>query len=92
MIGQRTWLSSDVQGFDGLVDGPVGVIRVGEGLMGEVMGFEVAPHCFDVIEFGRISGQPPDAEPMGAGGGRGPGRLAGMVGPLPCTMTTGFRG
>jgi hypothetical protein len=46
--------------------------------MSEMMGFEVAPHCFDVIEFGRVFGQPLDAEPMGAGGERGPGRLAGM--------------
>jgi len=46
--------------------------------MGEVMGFEVAPDCFDVIEFWRVFGQPFDAEPMGAGSERVPGRLAGM--------------
>ena len=58
------------------MDVPVEVIRVGDGLMGEVICLKVAPDCFDVIEFGRIFGRPPDAEPMGAE--RGPGRLAGM--------------
>ena len=30
------------------------------------------------LTFGRVFGQPLDAQPMGAGGQRGPGRLAGM--------------
>lgn len=70
--------SFEVQGLDGVVDGLVEDVCAGEGLMGEIVGFEVAPDGFDVVEFGRVFGQPFDAQPMGAGGERGPGRLAGM--------------
>ena len=48
LVGQRIWLSFDVQGLDGVVDGAVEDFCVSEGLMGEIMGFEVAPDGFDV--------------------------------------------
>ena len=78
LVGQRIWLSFDVQGLDGVVDGAVEDFCVSEGLMGEIMGFEVAPDGFDVVEFGRVFGQPLDAQPMGARREGGLGRLAGM--------------
>ena len=53
------------------MDCAVEVFCVGEGLMGEIISFEVAPNGFDVVEFGRVFGQPLDARPMGAGGERG---------------------
>lgn len=43
------------------MDGAVEGFGVGEGLMGEVMGFEVAPDGFDVVEFRCVFGQPFDA-------------------------------
>ena len=46
--------------------------------MGEMMGFEAAPDCFDVVAFGRLCGRSRDAAPRGAGNQHGPGRLAGM--------------
>ena len=42
--------------------------RVSECLMREMMSLEVVPNAFDVVQFGRIFGQPLDDEPMGAGG------------------------
>jgi hypothetical protein len=67
------WFPFEVQGIDGVVDGLVEDLCVGEGLMGEIMGFEVAPDGFDVVEFRRVFGQPLDAGPMVVGGERGPG-------------------
>ena len=51
-------------------------IRIGEGLMSQMAGFEIAPDDFDVVEFGRVFRQPLDGEPMGALGERGQRRLA----------------
>ena len=78
LVGQRIWFPFEVQGLDGVMDGPVEDVCVGEGLMGEIVGFQVSPDGFDVVEFGRIFGQPLNSKPMVAGGQRGPGRLAGM--------------
>jgi hypothetical protein len=78
LIGQRIWFPFEVQGLDGVMDGPVKEVCVGEGLMGEIVGFEVSPDGFDVVEFGRVFGQLLNAEPMVAGGQRGLGGLAGM--------------
>jgi len=50
------------------VDGLVERVRVGEGLVSEVVCLEIMPHDFDVIEFGCVSWQPLDGEPVGAGG------------------------
>ena len=61
LVGQRIWFSFEVQSLDGVVDVAVEDFRVGEGLMGEIMGFEVSPDGFDIVEFGRVFGQPLDA-------------------------------
>ena len=61
LLGQRILLSFGVQSLDGVVDGAVEGFGVGEGVMGEVMGFEVAPDGFDVVEFRCVFGQPFDA-------------------------------
>ena len=51
---------------------------VGEGLVGEVMGLEVAPDRLDVIEFGRVFRQPLDSEPVCASRQRGKRAFAGV--------------
>ena len=51
---------------------------IGEGLVGEMAGFEIAPDDFDVVEFGSVFGQPLDDEPVGAFGERRQRRLAEM--------------
>jgi hypothetical protein len=66
LVGQRLLFSFKVHGRDGVVDSLIEVFCGGEGLTGEIMGFEVAPDGFDVVAFGRISGQPLGAQPMGA--------------------------
>ena len=71
-------MRSRLRSVHGLVDGLVECVGVGEGLMGEVMGLEVAPNRLDVVEFGRIFGQPLDGEPVRAGGQRGERALAGV--------------
>ena len=48
LVAQRLWFPFEVQGLDGVVDGLVEDVCVGEGLMGEIVGFEVAPDGFDV--------------------------------------------
>jgi hypothetical protein len=58
------------------VNGLIEIVAVGEGLVSQMMGFEIAPHGLDVVEFGRVLGQPFDGEPMGAGGEGGDGGLA----------------
>ena len=64
------------------VDRLVECARVGEGLMREMMRFEVMPDAFDVVQFGRIFGQPLDDEPVGTGGQRRQRELAGMDRPI----------
>ena len=64
------------------VDGSIEIVGVGEGLVGQMMGFEIAPDGFDVVEFGRVFGQPFDGEPMGAFGQRGVRGLADMDRPV----------
>ena len=59
-----------------MVDGSVERVGVGEGLMGEVMGFEVAPYRLDVGEFGCVLGQPFDGQPVRPGGQSGERALA----------------
>ena len=65
-----------------MLDRPVERGRVSEGLMREMMRFEVMPDAFDVVQFGRIFGQPLDDEPVGAGGQRCQRELAGMDRPI----------
>src|SRR5271167_2999195 len=52
--------------------------RAGAGLVGEVMGLEVAPDRLDVVEFGRVLGQPFDGQPVRPGGQGGARALAGV--------------
>ena len=51
-----------------------------EGLVGEVMGLEVSPDRLDVVEFGRVLGQPFDGHPVRPGGQGGARALAGVDG------------
>ena len=46
--------------------------------MREVMRLEVVPDDLDVVQFGRILGQPLDGKPVRPGGQRRQGELAGM--------------
>src|SRR6186713_98101 len=61
---------------------PIELVRISEGLMREMMCLEVMPDAFDVVQFGRIFGQPLDSEPVGAGGQRRQRELAGMDRPI----------
>ena len=72
------------------MDSGVESVGIGECLMGEMMGFEIAPNRLDIIEFGRVFRQPLDREPMGAGRKRGSVALLTWIGPLSSTMTTGL--
>ena len=49
------------------MDGSIESFGIGEGLMGQMMRFEIVPDHFDVVEFGRVLGQPFDGEPVGTG-------------------------
>ena len=60
--------------MDGLVEGG----EVYEGLVGEVMGLEIAPDRLDFIEFGGVFRQPLDGEPVCAGGQGGERAFAGV--------------
>jgi hypothetical protein len=73
------------------VNGPVEVVGVGDGLVGQMMGFEIAPEGLGVVEFGRVLGQPFDGEPMGAASAVMVALLT-RIGPLSSTMTTGLTG
>ena len=78
MFGQRKRHALGVQRVHGLVDRLVERVRISKGLMREMMGLEVTPHDFDVVQFGRILGQPLDGKPVRPGGKRRQGELAGM--------------
>jgi len=65
-VDQRTDVSLLVQGIHRSVDFAVEGFGVSECLMGEVMGFEIAPDRLDIVEFGRIFRQPLGSEPVGA--------------------------
>ena len=82
LFDQRTDVSLGVQGGYSGVNGPVEIVGVGEGLVGQMMGFEIAPDELDVVELGRVLGQPFDGEPMGAGAKRGGGGLAHVDRPI----------
>jgi hypothetical protein len=67
---------------DGFVDGTVEMIGIGEGLMGEMMAFQIPPDRFDIIQFRGVFRQPLDRQPV---------RLALLVWIEPCSSTTGLR-
>src|ERR1700723_1794514 len=77
-FGQRIMGPLAVEICDGVVDGVVERDGVGEGLVGEVMGLEVAPDRLDVIEFGRVFRQSLDSGPAGASRQRGKRAFAGV--------------
>ena len=81
-----------IQCVHGLVDRPVEFVSISEGLMCEMMRLEVVPHDLDVVQFGRILGQPLDGEPVRPGGKRRQGSLLVWIGPLSSTNTTGLAG
>src|SRR6266446_4547234 len=67
LFAQQIAISFRVQVGDGTVDSGVEGVDIGKRLVGEIKGFEVMPDHFDVVELGRILGQPFDGEPMGSG-------------------------
>src|SRR6266436_5164926 len=67
LFAQQIAISFRVQVGDGPVDSGVQGVDIGKRLVGEIEGFEVMPDHFDVVELGRVLGQPFDGEPMGAG-------------------------
>jgi hypothetical protein len=79
-LGQRIVISLGVKSSNGIMNGYVESGCIGEGLVGEVVAFKIAPDRLDVIEFGRIFWQPFNNEPMGAGSERSLRRLAHMDG------------
>jgi len=52
------------------MNGCVESVCICECLVSEMIGFEVAPGIFDLIEFGRIFRQPLNSEPVSARGKR----------------------
>ena len=66
-VDQRIDVSLRVQGFHGCVDVPFEGGNIGEGLVGQMMRFEIVPDNLDVVEFGGILGQPLEGQPMLAG-------------------------
>jgi len=58
--------------------------------MGEFRFFHLTPDDLDVVEFGRIFGQPFDDEPVAPCLESRQGGLAGVDGPLSSTITAGF--
>jgi hypothetical protein len=76
--GQRIGDALAVEIDDGVMDGLVEGGNVCEGLVGEVMGLEIAPGRLDFIEFGGVFRQPLDGEPVCAGGQGGERAFAGV--------------
>ena len=72
------------------MDGSIEVGGVGEGVVGEIVRFEIVPDNLDVVEFGRVFWQPLDGEPMLARFEGGKGELADMDRSTSSTSTTDF--
>jgi len=53
-----------IQGLGGGVDFPVKSFGIGERLMGQMMCLEVVPSNLNVVEFGRVLGEPVDSQPV----------------------------
>ena len=91
LIAPRIGVSFFVALDDGFVDGLVEMIGIGEGLMGEMMAFQIPPDRFDIIQFRSVFRQPLDRQPVcpcGQGGAGGLARMDRAVGPG--TSTTGL--
>lgn len=65
---QRNRHALFIEGVDGVMDGSIERVGIDEGLVGEMMGLEIAPDGFDVVQLRGVFGQPLDGEPVGAGG------------------------
>ena len=90
---QRIAISGGIQVGDGVVDGGLEVVEVGEGSMRKVARFQVAPDDFDVVQLRGVFGQPLDGEPVGAFGERRPAGLADVDGTVVKDKDrTGFAG
>jgi hypothetical protein len=72
------------------MDGAIESCGVGESLVSQMMGFEINLDALDVVEFGRILGQPLHGEPMGPGGERRGCRLADVDRPAPNILPLSF--
>ena len=73
------------------MDGSIEGGGVGEGVVGEMVRFEIVPDNLDVVEFGGVFWQPLDGEPMLARASRAArASLLTWIGPLSSTSTTGF--
>src|SRR5215213_212454 len=78
LVGPRMAVSFGVELSGGVMDGAIEIFRSCERLMSEVVPLQVAPDRFNVVELWGVFRQPLDAEPVGALGERGGGRLAGV--------------
>src|SRR3954447_22536152 len=74
-------LSLVVEAGDGVMDGVVESVGIGEGVVGEIMLLEVAPASLDVVQFGGVFRQPLEGEP-GTLGKRAGCQLAGVDWPV----------
>ena len=72
------------------MDGSIEVGGVDEGVVGEIVRFEIVPDNLDVVEFGRVFRQPLDGEPMLARSRAARASLLTWIGPLSSTSATGF--
>ena len=72
--------------MDGLVEGG----EVCEGLVGEVMGLEIAPDRLDFIEFGGVFGSHSTVSQCARAARAASERLLVWIGPLSSTSTTGL--
>ena len=76
--GQRKRPTLGIQRLHGLVDRLIESDGISKGVMREMMRLEVMPDGLDVVQFGRILGEPLDGKPVRPGGERRQGELAGM--------------
>ena len=67
-LGQRIDHSLLIKVIDGCMDRLVERGDIREGLMGEVVRLEIVPNDLNIIEFGRVFGQPLNGEPVCPGG------------------------
>jgi len=70
-----------IEAGDSVRDGAGESVRIGEGAVGELMLFEVAPASFDVVQFGGVLWEPFEGEPGALGKGAGC-QLAGVDRPV----------
>src|SRR5271166_5895346 len=89
-VDQRIGISLAVQGFDGGVYFAIESFGIGECLMGQMMRLEIVPDNLDIVELGRVLGQPLDGQPVLARIERRQGNLADMDRPVVLDQHDGF--